>query len=337
MQHLVFGAGLIGGYLGAALMKSQQKVGWVVRSATQEKLSSGLRVTDYLNHDEKVTDLNFIDPHGSDELEPVDYLWLTIKCTALEKSLDDIRPLLQPTTVIICLQNGLGAEEVVQTAFPDNTVIRGVMAANVAELNPGHLHRGTLGGIDLPRCPDTENLQASFQFDGLPLGLYENLEGLLWAKLQLNLNNPINALSDIPLKNELSQRAYRRVLAAAIDELIQVAQAKGIRLPKLTPLPPAWIPTVMRLPDWLFVRVSAKMLAIDPKARSSMWSDLSDNRITEIDFINGAIVREGEALGIHCPVNKTITELIHQVERGEKKMGIEAQALKDLVLRRTGA
>ncbi len=333
MQHVVFGAGLIGGYLGAALMKSQQNVGWVVRSATQEKLSSGLRVTDYLNHDEQVTDLNFIDPHSSIQREPVKYLWLTIKCTALEKAMDDIRPLLAPDTLIICLQNGLGAESFVQSAFPDHRVIRGVMAANVAELEAGHLHRGTLGGIDLPRSADTEDLQSSFQFDGLPLSLYDNLEGLLWAKLQLNLNNPINALSNIPLKNELSQRAYRQVLAAAIDELIQVAAAKGIRLPKLTPLPPAWISTVMRLPDWLFVRVSAKMLAIDPKARSSMWSDLSDNRVTEIDFINGAIVREGEALGIHCPVNKAITELVHQVERGEKEMGIDAQRLKSLVLK----
>jgi len=111
-----------------------------------------------------------------------------------------------------------------------------------------------------------------------------------------------------------------------------VAAAKGIVLAKLSPLPPKLIPSMMRLPDWLFVRVSAKMLAIDPNARSSMWEDLSSNKITEIDFLNGAIVREGERVGVDCPVNRAITDLVHQIERGEKSIGINAKALRVLLL-----
>ena len=90
MEHLVFGAGLIGGYLGAALMQSQRSVGWVVRPATRDKLLSGLQVTDYAGHDGKVENLAFIDPQSPPAEKPA-YLWLTIKCTALEKAMDDVK------------------------------------------------------------------------------------------------------------------------------------------------------------------------------------------------------------------------------------------------------
>ncbi len=328
MEHMVFGAGLIGGYLGASLMISGRDVGWVVRPKTQEKLSHGLRVTDYLGNDKRVESLQFVDVQSAGVNEPPKVLWLTIKCTALEAAVDDIRSVIGPDTLIISLQNGLGAETYLQQQFQNHKVIRGVMGANVAELAPDHLHRGTLGGIDLPKLPETQNLEASFQFEGLSLGLFENLEGLVWAKLQLNLNNPINALSNIPLKDELEQRDFRRILAAAMDEYLQVAKLKGIELPKLTPLPPALIPTVMRLPNWLFVRIAAKMLAIDPNARSSMWSDLSSGRKSEINFLNGAVVEEGKKLGLSCPVNQAIRELVVEVEAGREKIGFDASVLK---------
>lgn len=328
MEHLVFGAGLIGGYLGAALMVSERQVGWVVRAKTQQKLSNGLRVTDYQGSDKRVENLHFVDVNANAVDEPPKVLWLTIKCTALKAAIDDLRSVIGPETMIICLQNGLGAEAYIQSEFPNHVVIRGVMGANVAELAVDHLHRGTLGGIDLPRRPETEALQASFQFEGLSLSLYDSLEGLLWAKLQLNLNNPLNALSNIPLKEELGQRDFRRILAAAMDELILVSQRKGIELPKLTALPPALIPKLMRLPNWLFVRLAAKMLAVDPKARSSMWSDLSDGRKSEIDFLNGAVVDEGEKLGVSCPVNQAIRELIYEVEAGRETIGFDGTELK---------
>ncbi|MGH1374383.1 MAG: 2-dehydropantoate 2-reductase [Cellvibrionaceae bacterium] len=328
MEHLVFGAGLIGGYLGASLMISGRDVGWVVRPKTQEKLRNGLRVTDYLGNDRRVEDLKFVDVNSADVNEAPAILWLTIKCTALEAAVDDIRAVIGLNSVIISLQNGLGAETYLQRQFPDHKVIRGVMAANVAELASDHLHRGTLGGIDLPLLPETEALNDSFRFEGLSLGLYENLEGLVWAKLQLNLNNPLNALSDIPLKTQLEQRDFRRILAAAMDEYLEVAKRRGVDLPKLTPLPPAWIPSIMRLPNWLFVRIAAKMLAIDPNARSSMWSDLSSGRKSEIDFLNGAVVDEGKKLGVNCPVNQAIRDLIYEVERGRETIGFDSKELR---------
>jgi len=92
-----------------------------------------------------------------------------------------------------------------------------------------------------------------------------------WAKFLLNLNNPINALSNLPLRDELSQRAYRRCLAAAQSETLGLLDAEGIQPAKLLPVPMHRFPAILGLPDFLFRRLAGTMLAIDPLARTSMW------------------------------------------------------------------
>lgn len=315
--HVIFGAGLIGGYLGGSLLQADTKVYWIARESVKKKLLGGLTLTDYQGHERHSKNLNFVDSSRLDS--DVDVLWITVKCHALESSLDEIRRIKNPKTLIISLQNGLGAEKILQAAFPENQVVRGVMAANVVERSPGHLHRGTEGGIDILDCAATRALQSSFNTGLLPYTLHQNIEGLIWAKLQLNLNNAINAVANLPLKTQLSDRHYRKILAAAQSELLAVVRKKSIVLPKLTAIPMTMIPSVLRLPNWLFQLVSKKMLAIDPEARSSMWCDLQEGKKTEIDFLNAAVVAEGKKLGLQCPVNQGLTELIGMAERGEAR------------------
>ena len=77
------------------------------------------------------------------------------------------------------------------------------------------------------------------------------------------------------------------------------------------------MPAILSLPNWIFLRLAKAMLDIDPHARSSMWEDIKLGRKTEIAFLNGAIVKRAEKLGIDVPVNKKITALIHKIEKGE--------------------
>jgi 2-dehydropantoate 2-reductase len=137
---------------------------------------------------------------------------------------------------------------------------------------------------------------------------------VLWGKLLLNLNNPLNALSGLPLRAELATRGYRRVLAALMREALAVMRIAGVRPARAAALPPGWIPWVLDLPDPLFLRVAGAMLKIDPEARSSMWEDLQRGRATEIDYINGEIVRLAERAGIDAPLNRAVVELVHRVE-----------------------
>ena len=151
-----------------------------------------------------------------------------------------------------------------------------------------------------------------FERAGLPIKLYADLAPVLWGKLLLNLNNPVNALSELPLREELLSRGYRKALAALQTEALQVMHAARIEPARLTPLPPAWLPAVLRLPTPLFRLLAARMLRIDAKARSSMADDLAYGRPTEVEALCGEIVRMARGLGLDAPVNARMAKLVHE-------------------------
>jgi 2-dehydropantoate 2-reductase len=142
--------------------------------------------------------------------------------------------------------------------------------------------------------------------------------------LLLNLNNPLNALSGLPLRDELAQRSWRRCLALLQREGLRVLKAAGIRPAQLTALPARWLPSVLDLPDALFQRLAARMLAIDPLARSSTWEDLQMGRRTEVDYINGEIVELATSKGLSAPANAHVVSLIREAERSYVQWRAEA-------------
>ncbi|WP_282706762.1 ketopantoate reductase C-terminal domain-containing protein, partial [Glycomyces tenuis] len=153
----------------------------------------------------------------------------------------------------------------------------------------------------------------------LPLAQRDDMAGVQAAKLLLNLNNAVNALSGLPLAEELSRRAYRRCLAAAQREALAAFAAAGIAPAKLTPLPPKWIPALLGTPDAVFTAAASRMLAIDPLARSSMWEDLEAGRTTEVDHLNGEIVSLARAHGTEAPVNERLVALVRDAESGGRR------------------
>ena len=105
--------------------------------------------------------------------------------------------------------------------------------------------------------------------------------------------------------------------AAAQREWLDVAKMEGVDLAQFTAVRPSWMPAILSLPNWIFLRLSKAMLDIDPHARSSMWEDIKWGRKTEIAFLNEAVVKRAEKFGIDVPVNRKITALIHKIERGD--------------------
>ncbi len=151
-----------------------------------------------------------------------------------------------------------------------------------------------------------------------------------WAKLLLNLNNSVNALSGLPLKEQLSQRSFRRCAALAQEEALALLSRAGNRVARLTPIPPALIPKLLSVPDWLFARLANQMLAIDPLARSSMWEDLEAKRTTEVDWLNGEIVRLARSQGRAAPVNARLLALVRAAEAGGERRWDGKALLADL-------
>lgn len=327
----IFGAGNIGCYVGGRLLAAGCDVRFIGRPAIGEEIREhGLRISDYLGADIFIPgrDVEFTqDPHAADGM---DLVIVTVKSAATPEVGTVLDHTLKPNSVVLSLQNGIHNVEALDEHMPEQTVLAGMVPFNVVKHGPGSYHQGSEGDLVAQQDPAMIWLQPWFEKAGIPLELSDDMVGVQWGKMLLNLNNPINALSNLPLKTELSERLYRRCLAAAQRETMQIYLAAGIRPRLPIILPASWLPKALELPDFLFSRAANKMLEIDPLARSSMWEDLEAGRPTEIDYLNGEVVRLARDLGVPAPVNSKLVELIHAAEKGGRRQWPAAELLATL-------
>ena len=331
MKHLVFGTGLIGGFIAGGLIKAGLKPLLLGRDKQRAAMRQGLTISDLNGHSANLEAPTFLEAqtfHTPETSKGFDVIWLTVKAVAVQNCIAQLRQLVTPNSIIICCQNGFGSDDVMRNALPDSIVLTAIVGFNVAQTSGSHLHRSTDGNMVIEAHPAIEGLAKQLHCELLPVIQTANIEAQRWAKLQLNLANPVNALADLPTKRMLEDAAYRRVIAALMKELLNVTQAKQVKLPKLTALPAWLLPFVMRLPNGLYLKLAQKTLAIDPSARASMWWDLSQGKQSEIHYLNKTVVEHGQALGIKCPYNEHIVQLITDVEQGNLKLGISGIELQ---------
>ena len=319
MKIAIFGAGSIGAYVGGSLTASGADVVLIGRARMQAQIERhGLVLTDLHGRRSALAAAQIFYTQDPAALRDADLILVTVKSADTAQAAAAIQQHAQATALVISLQNGVGNAEVLSQALPHHTVLAGMVPFNVVALPEGRLHRGTEGDIGVQASPALAQWQSVFKAAGIPLQAFDNFEQVQWGKLLLNLNNPVNALSGLPLKAELSQRAYRQCLALLISETLMVLQRADIEPAKVARIGPKLLPWLLRLPDFLFVRVAAAMLRIDEEARSSMWDDLHLGRRTEVDYLNGAVVKLAHSIGLDAPANERIIALIRQAEAGQK-------------------
>ncbi len=214
--------------------------------------------------------------------------------------------ILKPSGIALTLQNGLGNVEKLAAVLGENRAVAGVTTQGATLIGVGvvkNTHTG-MGDIQLAEwtaiAPQMSMMNALFKKAGFPSQLTQNLDTVLWGKLVINVG--INALTAIfGERNRFlaDEPSARKVLAVAVTEAVTVAKAKGIVLPYANP--------VARVVD---------VARATGETRSSMLSDVVRHRRTEVDAINGAIVREGKNFGVETPVNETLTQLVLAIEAG---------------------
>lgn len=326
LKVIIYGAGSTGCYIGALLHTQGIAVCLLGRDRIRQTIEAagGITLSDYEGRQQAVKNVPF--SCAPEVLKDATVVLVTLKCTALDSAIAELRENCPKTAIIVCLQNGLGAADKVSAALPEYRVLSGIIPFNVVQ-NAAGFHRSTQGCLHLPLHSALLPLQSACQEYGLGCELNDNIGGIVRGKLLLNLNNAINALSGLPLKSQLSQRPYRLVLAACQREWLRVCQAQRLDLARLTALPSRWVPTVLSLPDWAFSRVAQKMLAIDPTARSSMWEDLQHGRTTEVAWLNGAVVAGAKKAGLTAPVNAMICQWINEYERSGRIPAVSGEQL----------
>jgi ketopantoate reductase len=160
---------------------------------------------------------------------------LCVKSGATAEAAGELAFALPAGTTVVSLQNGISNCAVASQAGPSLQVLPGMVPYNVAEIDAGAFHRGTPGRLAAGDDAALRPWLPVFERAGVPLDLHADLLSVQWGKLLLNLNNPVNALSGLPLREELMQRGYRRCFAALIDEALGVLAVAASRRPRWRP------------------------------------------------------------------------------------------------------
>lgn len=323
MNLVVLGAGAIGCYLGGRLAHAGHTVTLVGRPRVLSAIEAqGLKVTDLEGFDAQlpapVSSGNFHlaaslqDAKNQGYLNEDSVVLLCVKGGATQSAAAEIDAVCRTATPIVSLQNGVDNVNRIRRAAPQVQVLAGMVPYNVVMPSAHHVHRASMGVLQIERSPASSQFAPLFNAAGLTTVLVDDMRAVQWGKLLLNLNNPVNALSNLPLLAQLSDRDYRFVLAGLQTEALKVMALAGITPAKVTTVAPRVLPHVLRLPNWAFTRVAARMLRMDASARSSMWDDLNLGRTTEIDDLCGAVVRLANLQGQSAPFNQRMAQLIDE-------------------------
>ncbi|PZU48611.1 MAG: 2-dehydropantoate 2-reductase [Sphingomonas sp.] len=312
----VFGAGMIGIYVGGLLARDAD-VSLIGRPSMLDALKDGLHLTDVDGLDETVTDYTpTTDPAA---LSGADLVLVTVKSMQTQDAAAAIAAHAPPGALIISFQNGVSNADALRAALPGRTVLAGMVPFNVAQRGPAHFHRGTAGGLVVEDSPALAPFEALLS-RSFELKKSANIVGIQWGKLLVNLNNAINAVSGVSLAEEFGQRDYRRSWALAMSEGLALLKAARIEPVDAVAMPLKLMPQIMSLPDAIYGYVMAagggNKVRVDPHARSSMADDLVRGRPTEVDYLQGELVRLAARLGLSAPVNARLVQLVKAAELG---------------------
>ena len=311
---VVAGAGSIGCFVGGQLAAAGHDVRFLARRRIAEELAAhGLTVSDREGGESRLAPDKLALASGPGVFAGADVILVTVKSGATREIGASIREFAPAGAVVVSLQNGVDNAAILAEALPGRTVVAGMVPFNVAALGQGRFHRGTDGTIVIDA--KAAALAASLTTPHLPIATHPDMLAVAWGKLLLNLNNALNALSGLPLREQLADRAWRRLLASCIAEALVALNAAGIRPAKIGVLPPWLLPKVLRLPDALFRLVASAQIKIDPKARTSMADDLTQRRTTEIDQLQGQVVALAAAQGTAAPTNRAVRDRVKTAEQ----------------------
>jgi len=322
----ILGAGSVGCFIGGAWAAAGVDVTFIGRPKLSKDVDEhGLTLTDYNGWEARLAPGDVDYRCGPEALEEADVIVVTVKSGDSAAAARDIADHGTAGATVISFQNGVSNIDVLEQGLGGRfEVARGMVPYNVAYLGDGRFHKGVAGDLYAERREGAQSLSEAVGSGPAAIKLSDDMLGLAWGKLLINLNNAVNALSGRTLQNELRQRDYRRVFAAAMREGLDLLKRADIEPATVGPISPTTLPPIVDSPDWLFNRVFLKRWKIDARARSSMADDLAAGRKTEIDYLNGELVKLAERLQRAAPINRAIVELIHKAEAGAEALSPRA-------------
>jgi 2-dehydropantoate 2-reductase len=318
----ILGAGSVGCFIGGAWAAAGVPVTFIGRQKLAKDVDKhGLTLSDYSGWQAHLPPGEVDYRCGPEALEDAQVIALCVKSGDTSTAADEIAKHGTPGATVISFQNGVSNVDALEQGLGGRfEVARGMVPYNVAYLGDGRFHKGVAGDLYADRRAGARALAEAAGGGPAALKISDDMLGLAWGKLLINLNNAVNALSGRTLQDELKRRDYRRVFAASMREGLNLLKRAEIKPATVGPISPHTLPRIINSPDWLFNNLFLKKWKIDAKARSSMSDDLAAGRRTEIDYLNGELVRLAERLQRDAPVNRAIVELVHKAEAGAESL-----------------
>jgi 2-dehydropantoate 2-reductase len=305
----IMGAGAIGLYVGGMLAQSGARVVFAARGRTLASVQRGLSLSRYDGFKATLKPEQYKVGSAGDLADCPIVLFCT-KSGDTEAAALELAKALPPGATVISLQNGVGNVEMLKRLLAPQEVVAGTVPFNVVRLSPNAVHCSMEGRVLVGPSKASTRLASLAEASHLQVQVHDNLDAMQWGKLLLNLNNGLNVISGLPLRQQFNKPGYRTVLAMAMEELLAALDAAGIPVVGATRTNPRLIPKVLRLPTWLFRIAARHQLRMDETARSSSWDDLRAGREPETRFLNGAVCSLAEAHGLTAPVNELICRLV---------------------------
>jgi len=316
MKIAFLGAGALGCAIGSALTEGGHETWLVDRFAAHVEAMSrdGLQVDDERGT-RRVKVRATMNPA---EVGTVDLVIVLVKSFHTDAAMRGALPLVGPETLVLSLQNGLGHEDVLSEIVGRERVLAGKTYVGGVLRAPGHVQSGVAGKLTIIGELDgklTSRAQAiadAFNSAGLTTTVSDNILGTMWDKLLINVaTGAITGITRLTYGQLYDEPLLKATSLAAIGEAMAAARAAGVTL-SITQAERAW-------------NMAAEGLS--PAFKTSMLQSLEKSSVTEIDFINGAVVRWGERLGVPTPVNSTLVACIKGIERAmTDRQKEEAQA-----------
>lgn len=298
MNIAIIGAGAMGSLYGGKLAAAGNHV--ILYDINKDHVNAvnknGLIIEDMESGNEEVTR-----PRASSDPASVtgsDIIIVFVKSTATEAIARQFADMSGASTVVLTLQNGVGNEEILRKHFGKERTAAGVTSQGATFLGPGKIRHAGKGPTRLCMS-DKENARLlpfveELKKAGFDADIEENIENLIWSKLIINIGiNALSALTGIQNGRLLDYPGTKQLIRDLVEEAVQVVEAKGLQLTYDDPV-------------GMVYTVCEKTAG----NRSSMLQDFDRGSRSEIDFINYAVVKEGEKLNISMPVNKTLSFLV---------------------------
>lgn len=304
----VVGAGGVGGYFGGRLAKAGLDVTFIARGATLEALrAKGLRV-ESINGDFALESVKATD--DCDSAGQFDAILLTVKSWQLHDAAVRLAPMVGPETVVIPLQNGVDAPDVLATVLGAPHVLGGLCAIVSFVVEPGHIRHVAaepfmmFGELDNRRTARVERLRELFMSAGVKADVPQDIHRSMWSKfLFIASLSGIGALTRVPIGEWRTVPEVRLIVDRSLREVVAVAEARGIDL-GADAVDQTW----------------AHYDALAAASTSSLQRDMMEGKPSELDAQLGAVVRFGRESGVPTPVTEVLYHLLLPQERRARSL-----------------